>query len=422
MKVREMERLSFLTESQTRSIQREFGTPVFVYDQRTLEAQADKAMGIANAYGLTVRYAMKALPTAAIVRLLAAKGLHIDASSGFEAERALLTGIPPDHIQITAQELPQKLGELLDKGILFNACSLHQLDVYGQLRPGSEVSVRINPGLGSGHSNKTNTGGPSASFGIWHEHIERVFEVQRTHDLHLTRMHTHVGSGADPEVWNHCAQLSLGIAAHLPEVHTLSLGGGFKVGRMSDEPSADMNAIGPRIKEDFETFFQQHGRKLKLEIEPGTFLVANAGALVCTVIDVVDTGPDGYRFIKVDSGMTELARPSMYGAQHPIVIVPAEQMKARETGKYLVVGHCCESGDILTPEPGNPEGLKTRTLSEPKIGDALVIGGAGAYSAAMASKNYNSFPEAPEVLLTNEGSFTLIRKRQTLDQIIQNER
>jgi len=425
-----MERLSFLTESQARFVQQEFGTPVYVYDQRTLEAQAGKAMGLANAYGLTVRYAMKALPTAAIIRVLAAQGLHIDASSGFEAERALRAGISPDHIQITAQELPKNLGELLGQGVLFNACSLHQLDAYGQLRPGGEVSVRINPGLGSGHSNRTNVGGPSASFGIWHEYLDDVFEVQRAYGLRLVRMHTHVGSGADPEVWNHCARLSLGIAARLPDVHTLSLGGGFKVGRMSGEPSADMDAIGCRIKEDFEAFHQQHGRKLKLEIEPGTFLVANAGALVCTVIDVVDTGPEGYRFIKVDSGMTELVRPSMYGAQHPIVVVPAERAGnnspptspgERATGEYLVAGHCCESGDVLTPEPGNPEGLQTRSLDKPEIGDVLVVGGAGAYSAAMASKNYNSFPEAPEVLLTNEGSFTLIRKRQTLGQIIQNE-
>ena len=415
-----MERLSFLTKDQVRTIQREFGTPVFVYDQRTLEAQAARTLDLPNAYGLTVRYAMKALPTAAIVRIFTALGLHIDASSGYEAERAMMAGVPPEHIQITAQELPRNLAELLDKGVLFNACSIHQLRTFGGLRPGADISVRINPGLGSGHSNRTNVGGPSASFGIWHEHLDQIFAVQREYGLHVTHMHTHIGSGTDPDVWNHCAQLSLAIAARLPEVQVLSLGGGFKVGRMGYEASADMRMIGHHIVKDFESFHHRHGRKLKLEIEPGTYLAANAGALIATVIDVVDTGSSGYHFIKVDSGMTEVVRPAMYGAQHPIVVVPATP-EPRATHEYLVAGHCCESGDVLTPEPGNPEGLQTRTLTEARIGDALVVGGAGAYCAAMSSKNYNSFPEAPEILLTNNGELRLIRARQTLAQITANE-
>jgi len=417
---REMEQLSFLTEDLVRKIQREFGTPVFVYDQRTLEALAEKVLRFPNTYGLTARYAMKALPTAAILRIFNSMGLHIDASSGYEAERALRAGVPPEQIQITAQEMPRNLGELLDKGVLFSACSLHQLRVYGQLRPGGEVCIRVNPGLGSGHSNRTNVGGPSASFGIWHEHLNEVFAIQSENGVRVTRMHTHIGSGADPEVWNRCARLSLDIAGCLPDVHTLSLGGGFKVGRVSYEKSADLEEIGRRIVMDFEAFNRQHKRRLRLEIEPGTYLVANAGALVCTVIDVTDTGPDGHNFIKVDSGMTEILRPSMYGAQHPIVVTPATPER-RGADEYLVAGHCCESGDVLTPEPGNPEGLVARELVEARIGDALVVGGAGAYCAAMSSKNYNSFPEAPEVLVAKDGTLSVIRKRQTLEQMIANE-
>jgi diaminopimelate decarboxylase len=118
--------------------------------------------------------------------------------------------------------------------------------------------------------------------------------------------------------------------------------------------------------------------------------------------------------------MTEVLRPSIYGAQHPLVVVPLKD-EARGENDYIVVGHCCESGDVLTPEPGNPEGLAPRRLTEARIGDALVIGGAGAYCAAMSTKNYNSFPEAPEVLLTTDGKLRLIRKRQTLEQLLENE-
>ncbi|MDQ1257398.1 MAG: diaminopimelate decarboxylase [Candidatus Hydrogenedentes bacterium] len=415
-----MERLRFLTEDQVRTAQREYGTPVYVYDQATLESQARLAVTFPNAFGLTARFAMKALPSAAVIRVLTGAGLHIDASSGFEAARAMKAGVPAAHIQITAQQMPSNLADLLNQGVLFTACSLHQLATYGKLRPGGEACVRINPGLGSGHSNRTNTGGPSASFGIWNEHLDQVLEVAARHKLTITRMHTHIGSGSDPEVWHQCAQMALGIAARLPDVRTLSLGGGFKVGRMAGEVSTGLHEVGERIKRDFEAFHAAHGRKLHIEIEPGTFLVANAGALICTAIDVVDTGEGGYRFITVDSGMTEVVRPSMYGAQHPIVVVPATN-DARGTGEYLVVGHCCESGDVLTPEPGSPEGLLPRTLTEARIGDAVVVGGSGAYCASMSSKNYNSFPEAPEVMLRTDGTLELIRKRQTLEQMTANE-
>lgn len=415
-----MEHWSFLSEDQVRQVARTFGSPVYVYDEQTLLAQARALLNFPHAYGLTARYAMKALPSAAIIRIFSHAGLHIDASSGFEAERAMRAGVEPSHIQLTAQQMPESLRDLVSRGVLFNACSLHQLDTYGRLFPGSEVCVRINPGLGSGHSNRTNVGGPSAAFGIWHEHLDGVDAIRRKHDLRITRMHTHIGSGTDPEVWNRCARMSLEIAARLPDVATLSLGGGFKVGRMPGEASADLQEIGKFIVQDFEDFDAKHGRKLHLELEPGTFLVANAGALVCRVIDVIDTGKGGYHFIKIDSGMTEVVRPSMYGAQHPISVVPAAA-ESRSTKDYLVVGHCCESGDVLTPEPGNPEGLLPRTLTEARIGDYVVIGGAGAYCAAMSSKNYNSFPEAPEVIKSKEGTFLLVRKRQTLEQILANE-
>jgi len=413
--------MSFLTSDQIHSIRAEFGTPVYVYDRRTLEDSAHQTLAFPNAFGLTARYAMKALPTAAVVQVLHDAGLHIDASSGFEAERALRAGVPPEHIQITAQELPKDLKGLVERGVLFNACSLRQLQAYGQLFPGKEVSVRINPGLGSGHNNRTNVGGPSSSFGIWHEKLDDVLALQREFDLRLTGMHTHIGSGGDPEVWKRCARMTLDIASRLPEVTRLSLGGGFKVARMEGEVSADLQAIGNALLGDFEQFARDHGRELHLEIEPGTFLVANAGAIVADVIDVVDTGPGGYAFIKIDSGMTELLRPNLYGAQHPIEVVPAEGGAERGEGEYVVAGHCCESGDVVTTAPADPEGLLPRTLCNPRIGDSLVISGAGAYCSGLAGKNYNSFPEAAEVMLELDGSVRLIRRRQSLDQALANE-
>lgn len=422
--------MHFIDRELIRQIRSEFGSPVYVYDQKTLEQSAREVLAFPNAFGLTARYAMKALPTGAIIRLLADCGLHIDASSGFEAERALRAGVSPEKIQVTAQEIPGDLKSLVDRGVLFNACSLRQLEHFGRMFPGRAVSVRINPGMGSGHNNRTNVGGPASAFGIWHEQLDEVLRLSGEYSLQLAGMHTHIGSGSDPEVWKRCARISLEIAARLPDIKRFSLGGGMKVARMPGESETDLQEIGLAVRPDFERFAEETGRRLHLEIEPGTYLVAKAGAILATVMDIVDTLPDdsqspedegsGYRFIKTDTGMTEFLRPNLYGAQHPIEIVALDGSE-REKEDFVVVGHCCESGDMMTPAPDDPESLAPRSLSTPAVGDAIVIGGAGAYCSGMAGKNYNSFPEAPEVLIDRAGQLKLIRARQTLDQIIGNE-
>jgi diaminopimelate decarboxylase len=171
------------------------------------------------------------------------------------------------------------------------------------------------------------------------------------------------------------------------------------------------------VRREIEAFRDRDGRALHLEIEPGTFLVANAGVIVASCVDVVDTGADGYAFAKLDAGMPEITRPSLYGAQHPIDVLA----RGREQAAIVFVGPCCESGDILTPAPGDPEALAPRWVPRPQIGDLVVVGGAGAYCAGMATINYNSYPQAPEVMLDADGSLTLLRRRQVPEQVWQNE-
>ncbi len=165
------------------------------------------------------------------------------------------------------------------------------------------------------------------------------------------------------------------------------------------------------------------GRSLHLEVEPGTFLVANAGSLVSKVQDIVSTGGGGHEFLKLDSGMTEVLRPSLYGAQHPLVLVPSAEGGAKPSdASYIIVGHCCESGDLVTPAPDEPETLLPRALGcSAARDDLVVIEGSGAYCSSMATKNYNSFPEAPEVMLSESGVPHLVRKRQELTEIWANE-
>ena len=144
--------------------------------------------------------------------------------------------------------------------------------------------------------------------------------------------------------------MSLDLVRAFPTVHTLNLGGGYKVARMSDEKATDLREIGEPVKQLFEDFAQETGRELKLEIEPGTFLLANACSLVTTVQDVTSTGSEGYRFLKLNAGMTEILRPSLYGSNIRSSSFP-KRVKINSGKKWskFVVGHCCESGDLFTP-------------------------------------------------------------------------
>jgi diaminopimelate decarboxylase len=398
-------------------VRQRFGTPCYVYDRVALEAAARSALAFGAPFGFTLRYAMKANPNRGILRLFRELGLHIDASSDHEVERALLAGFAPAQIQLTAQMPSARLADFLERGVLVNACSLHQLEMLGRAAPGRDVSVRMNAGLGSGATNRTNTGGPAASFGIWHEQLGEVKTVAERLNLRITGLHSHIGSGTDPEVWKRVTRMTLDLVAKLPEVARINLGGGFKVGRMPGEASTDLADIGGHVRQELVAFRERDGRALHLEIEPGTYLVANAGYVVATCTDVVDTGRDGYRFAKLDTGMPEITRPSLYGAQHPIWVLA----EGRPDADVVFVGPCCESGDILTPAPGDPEALAPRRVAQPRIGDIVVVGGAGAYCAAMATINYNSYPQAPEVMLEPDGALRLLRRRQALEQIWANE-
>src|SRR6185503_696113 len=179
---------------------------------------ARAALAFPRAHGFTLRYAMKANPQRAILSLFRELGLHIDASSDHEVERALRAGFRPEHIRLTAQAPSRRLRETVESGVLFSCCSLHQLDRYGTELPGRDVTLRVNPGLGSGSTNRTN-----------------------------------IGSGSDPAVWTRVARMTLDIVARLPDVTRVNLGGGFKVARMAGEQGTDLAQIGGVVRSEEHT-------------------------------------------------------------------------------------------------------------------------------------------------------------------------
>ncbi len=410
---------SWLTSEQAKAIAAEHGTPCYVYSEQKIRENAERCLAFPNAYGLTVRYAMKANPSASILLLLQKLGIHFDASSTWEVKRAIAIGIDPNRMSLSTQELPVDFDVLVNQGVEINCCSLNQLERYGKAFPNTEIGIRLNPGKGSGLNNRLSTGGLAASFGIWHEHSSEILKIAEKYGLKIVRIHTHVGTGGDPDLWFNTATESLKSLTKFPDVDTVDLGGGFKIARVPGEKESDLQIVGAAVQKALEQVFENTGRQLKLEIEPGNFMAANIGGILSGIQDIVDTGPEGYTFLKLDTGMTEILRPSLYGAQHSFRVI---QQKERQGLKsYAIVGHCCESGDVLTVAPADAETLAPRELPVSSIGDLLMIEDAGAYCAAMPAKNYNSFPEAAEVIVKSDGDFVCIRKRQTLEQVMQNE-
>ncbi len=379
-----------------RELAREQGTPLFVYSRDMLVERAKKLLNLELPFGLTARYAVKANNHPEVIRLFHESGLHFDASSSYEAQELLELGIAGDKISLSSQQPAHNLTALLGAGVLYVATSLHQLELFvaSENHPAS-VGLRVNPGIGAGHNNRTTTGGANSSFGLWQAYVPEALKLAAARGVKIDRLHIHIGSGADPAMWGKMMETALEIAETMPDVTSLDMGGGYKIHRYGDEHETDMAAVGVKFAQLLQGFADKTGRKLRLEIEPGTWLVGHAGVLLASVVDVVDTGADGHTFLRLNTGMNDFARPGMYGAQHTIAVLN----DATEKQEYVVVGHNCETGDILTPAPGDPEGIESRELRRADIGDTVAIYDTGAYCRSMSHKGYNSYPNAQELLI-----------------------
>lgn len=388
-----------LPDEKLREISRLHGTPLYVYSLASLRHRADILAHINMPYGLIARYAAKANMNPEIIKLFLQKGLHFDASSSYEAAELVRMGVEPHKISLSSQQPAHNLDELLEQGMLYTATSLHQLELFmkAKKRPG-RVGLRVNPGVGDGGNNRTTTGGPNSSFGLWHEYIGQALAIAKQQGVSINRLHIHYGSGASVHIWEQVIDTCLATAAQMPDVTSVDIGGGFKVSRYEGERETDLAGIAAIFKRKITDFAAATGRELQLEIEPGTWLVAHAGTLLAEIVDIVDTGEQGRKFLRLNTGMNDLIRPTMYGAQHEIAVLNDSD----QTESYIVVGHNCETGDILTPAPGNSEELAERTLRKATIGDLVALYDTGAYGRSFAVTGYNSFPSAQEVCVEHD--------------------
>jgi diaminopimelate decarboxylase len=412
-----MHKLNFLEETQIEKIENDFETPVYVYSESKLLEASKSFLDFPSAFWHSVRYAMKANSNINILRIFKNKWLKVDCSSDYEAYRAINSGFHPSDIQISGQETSEKLVDLLERWIFFVATSLKQLKYIWDMKPWAEIWVRINPWVWSGAFAAISTGWVTSSFGIWHEYIPQIKAIAREYNLNITKIHIHIWSENTPESWTNSASIWLDIVSQFENATTLNMWGGFKKAIMPYEKSADLQSIWKSVTNKFEEFYKKTGRKIHLEVEPWKYMVINSCSVIAKVDDIVDTWGEGYKFIRLNTWMTEMPRVPMYGVQQPIIAINS----SKKLEKYVIVWHCCESGDILTSKLYDPEIIEPITFPEVSIWDTLVIEWTGAYNASMSMKNYNSYPEAGELLVRKNGEIVEIRKRQKLTDIWKNE-
>lgn len=396
---------------------REHGTPYYLYDAAAIRERLDSLAAFD-----VVRYAQKACSNVHILRLLREWGACVDAVSRGEIERALRAGFSgggePAGIVYTADVIDEAtLDRLLELDIPLNAGSADMLEQLGRRRSGHRVWIRVNPGFGHGHSRKTNTGGEWSKHGIWYEHLDEALRLVKKHRFDLVGLHMHIGSGTDfVHMHRVCDAMVAQVRALGADVRAISGGGGLPIPYRPDEQPLDTAALHALWQPAREEVVETVGHPVSLEIEPGRYLVAEAGALVAEVRATKRMG-DNF-FALVDAGFNDLARPTLYGSHHEISIVKKDGTRAAGPARPTVVaGPLCESGDVFTQTEGGF--VESRDLPEAEVGDWVVLHDAGAYAASMAS-NYNTRVLAPEILLA-EGETRLIRRRQTLEELLDLE-
>jgi diaminopimelate decarboxylase len=297
------------------------------------------------------------------------------------------------------------------------ATSLDQIKAIWKIKHWIKIWVRINPWMWSWAFKAISTWWVTSAFGIWHEYIPKIKELSEKYNLKITKIHVHIGSENTPESWTNSANIGLDFVRQFPDVTTLDMWGWFKMAIMPYEKTADLKAIWKSVAEKFEEFYDDTGRKIKLEVEPGKYLVINSCCVVWNVDSVLDTWKNGYKFIRTNTWMTEMPRVAMYWVQQPITIIN----NSVEKEDYIVVWHCCESWDVLTTKLYDQEILETVSLNKASRWDIIIFDWTWAYNSSMSMKNYNSFPEAGELLIWTSWEIVEIRKRQKLKDIWKHE-
>lgn len=336
-----------------KQLAKEFGTPVYIYDASVIVERVRELAAFD-----VVRFAQKACSNLAILSLVRKHGVLVDCVSAGEIRRALAAGYRSgrgDHpeIMFTADIFEHEALDLVvEHGIPVNCGSPEMIDQLGTRAPESEITLRVNPGFGHGHSQKTNTGGEGSKHGIWLTEITDCVKRASKHGIQVTGLHMHIGSGTDMEhlstVCEAMEKTALEVGSSL---HTISAGGGLPTPYREEDERVDLKAYFELWDQTRKKLATAFGHAVTLELEPGRYVVAESGFLVAEIRAIKHMGSKIYYL--VDAGFNNLARPILYGAYHPIAICPRENSSfSEELQQVVVAGPLCESGDIFTQEAG----------------------------------------------------------------------
>ena len=390
------------------SIVDQVGTPVYIYSARAIrESYRDIDNAFAD-YPHAIHYALKANSTLAIARLLKTLGSRADANSGGEVEVAMRAGFTAAEIVFTGVgKTRAELEFAIANGVgTINAESAGELDRIAALARAqhrmARVALRVNPDIDAKSHPNISTGLKTNKFGVPLQEARAIYRERRQlGGLCFVGVHIHIGSQiTTEEPLRRAAHALVSLALELRDdgfaLEHMDLGGGLGIpyeGRAMVTPQEYARAVIPELR--------RAGTPVVLE--PGRAVVAQSGALVARVVDTKQY-PDGRQFAVLDAGMTELMRPALYGSYHRIV--PVQPRQTAESS-WDVVGPICESSDLFA---------RDRMLPSLEVNDLLAVLDTGAYGAVMAS-NYNRRMLAPEVLV-DDGQWRIIRRRQTLDDVL----
>ena len=384
----------------------EFGTPVYVTDENILRESYRNVYDTFSKYIDTkIQYACKANSSLAILKILEQEGSCIDAVSVGEVLTCMKVGFSASRISYTGNNVSDaELKAVSDLGVGITIDSLSELERLAKIRTNIPVSIRITPGIGSGHCGKVVTGSEGSKFGIPLDDV--IYAYGRALELGLEPIgiHSHIGSGGkDIEPLIGSVSVLAETANDIKDAHGIDLkiinmGGGIYVPYRPNEEEMDIEELASSVAD----IILNETSVRSLAVEPGRYVVCDSTILLTRCVDVKRTGTKNY--IGVDAGFNTLIRPAFYDSYHYAAI--ANKFNKACEGKYDIVGPICETGDHLA---------RDRALPAPEEGDLVAIYSCGAYGYAM-SNTYNSRPRCREVLVNN-GRTELIRDNENFEDL-----
>jgi len=386
-----------------------FGTPVYIYDAGVIRAQIERVRGAFAALPFQPFYAMKANGALAILRLIREGGFGCDCVSPGEIFIARRAGFTPEQIWFTCSNVSDDdLRAVGDPSIVINVNSMSEIDRVLALGLPNPIALRVNPDVGAGHHADVVTAGGGVKFGIDLAEVSSARMVVEDGGRKVVGLHAHIGSGVDDLVpLLESARRLLDLSGEFANLRFINFGGGLSIPYRPGDREFPIAAYGDELTHLAGQ--RLRARNLTAILEPGRYVVAQSGTLLARVTAKRISG--GLTWVGCDTGFNHLARPSKYNAYHHIVNV-SRQSEAKED--VVVAGNLCESGDVFTRSAAGE--VETRSIDAVRVGDLLAFRDAGAYGFSMAS-HYNARLLPPEVMV-DAGQATLIRERQTFEDLV----